>query len=196
MKIVPFLSSENGVERVDFYQEEEKNLLRRIMDWAVDIILVIAFAWFVVFMFGTEVKISGNSMTPGLENGDQVLINRMAADIYAPGRFDVVAFKRDDERINVKRVIGLPGETVQIIGGFVYINGELLEAEHGLNQVSLAGVAENPIKLGNDEYFLLGDNRDSSEDSRFLNIGNVKRGQILGKVWIRIFPIVKIGLIG
>ena len=166
------------------------------MDWAVDIILVIAFAWFVVFMFGTEVKISGNSMTPGLENGDQVLINRMAADIYAPGRFDVVAFKRDDERINVKRVIGLPGETVQIIGGFVYINGELLEAEHGLNQVSLAGVAENPIKLGNDEYFLLGDNRDSSEDSRFLNIGNVKREQILGKVWIRIFPIVKIGLIG
>ena len=196
MKIVPFLSSENGVERVDFYQEEEKNLLRRIMDWAVDIILVIAFAWFVVFMFGTEVKISGNSMTPGLENGDQVLINRMAADIYAPWRFDVVAFKRDDERINVKRVIGLPGETVQIIGGFVYINGELLEAEHGLNQVSLAGVAENPIKLGNDEYFLLGDNRDSSEDSRFLNIGNVKREQILGKVWIRIFPIVKIGLIG
>ena len=85
---------------------------------------------------------------------------------------------------------------MQIIGGFVYINGELLEAEHGLNQVSLAGVAENPIKLGNDEYFLLGDNRDSSEDSRFLNIGNVKREQILGKVWIRIFPIVKIGLIG
>jgi len=82
---------------------------------------------------------------------------------------------------------------VQIQGGYVYVNGERLEADNGLDQVSLAGLAESPVKLGEDEYFLLGDNRDSSEDSRFANVGNVKEEQILGKVWMRISPLVDIG---
>ena len=85
--------------------------------------------------------------------------------------------------------------TVQIKGGMVFIDGELLPAEDGLEQVSLAGMADTPIRLGEDEYFLLGDNRDSSEDSRFANIGNVKRGQIQGKVWFRILPLLKLDLI-
>ena len=95
----------------------------------------------------------------------------------------------------MKRVIGLPGETVQIIGGLVYIDGAPLEDESGLGQVSLAGRAGSPITLGEDEYFLLGDNRDSSEDSRFANVGNVKADQIQGKVWLRILPILKLGFL-
>ena len=90
---------------------------------------------------------------------------------------------------------GLPGETVQIKGGYIFIDGELLNAEDGLEQVSLAGRADTPIKLEDNEYFLLGDNRDSSEDSRFPNIGNVKREQIQGKVWFRIFPLLKLDFI-
>ena len=92
----------------------------------------------------------------------------------------------------MKRVIGLPGETVQIIGGRIYIDGAALESEEGLGEVSLAGRADSPILLGEDEYFLLGDNRDSSEDSRFANVGNVKKEQIQGKVWMRILPILKL----
>ena len=107
-----------------------------------------------------------------------------------------MVFQREDQKTNVKRVIGLPGETVQITGGYIYIDGELLEADDGLNEVSLAGLAEHPITLGEDEYFLLGDNRDSSEDSRFINIGNVKREQIIGNVWIRILPVTRFGLTG
>ena len=108
---------------------------------------------------------------------------------------DIVVFERGDNKTNVKRVIGLPGEEVLIQGGYIYINGERLEAEERLEQVSLAGLAESPVRLGEDEYFLLGDNRDSSEDSRFANVGNVKRTQILGKVWLRIYPLMDIRLI-
>lgn len=108
---------------------------------------------------------------------------------------DVVVFKRDDQKTNIKRIIGLPGETVQINGGYIYIDGERLVAEDNLDQVSLGGLAEEPVELGKDEYFLLGDNRDSSEDSRFVNVGNVRKDQIIGKVWLRVFPLIRVNLI-
>ncbi|MEY8337347.1 signal peptidase I [Lachnospiraceae bacterium 62-35] len=181
---------------MEFYQYEERGLLQRVISWTVDIILVIAFAWFIVYTFGTEATIAGHSMSPFLESGDVVLMNRLSYNLSDPQRFDVVVFQREDSRTNVKRIIGLPGETVQIYGGYVFINGEQLSTDDALDKVSLAGIAEIPITLGEDEYFLLGDNRDSSEDSRFINIGNVKREQILGKVWIRILPIIDIKLIG
>ena len=181
---------------MEFYQYEEKSMLRRIVSWMVDVILVIAFAWFSVYTFGTEIKIAGHSMSPFLESGDVILMNRLVYDVSSPKRFDVVVFEREDKRTNVKRVIGLPGETVQIHDGYIFIDGRQLKAESKLNEVSLAGLAETPITLGEGEYFLLGDNRDSSEDSRFINVGNVKKDQILGKVWIRILPIIDFRLIG
>ena len=134
-------------------------------------------------------------MTPLLKSEEVVLMNRLSYDFGNPDRFDVVVFQRDDKKANVKRVIGLPGEEIQIKGGFIYINGKKLEAEDGkLEQVALAGLAEEPVKLGEDEYFLLGDNRESSEDSRFSNVGNVHKDQILGKVWIRISPLTELRL--
>lgn len=181
---------------MEFYHKEETNLLRRIVNWAVDVIVVIAFAWFTVYAFGTQIPIAGHSMLPLLQSEDVVLMNRLTYDFSSPKRFDVVVFERDDHKANVKRVIGLPGEVVQIKGGRIYINDELLEAEGDLGQVSLTGLADKPVQLGDQEYFLLGDNRDSSEDSRFANIGNVRRDQILGRVWLRIYPLIDIELIG
>lgn len=177
---------------MEFYQEETSTL-RKVVNWIVDIVVVISLAWFVVYAFGAQVKIVGQSMTPALAGGDVVLVNRLAYDLGDPGRFDVVVFAREDRKTNVKRVIGLPGETVQITGGTIYIDGEPIRADGDLSHVSLAGLAENPVTLEADEYFLLGDNRDSSEDSRFANIGNVKRSQIMGKVWFRALPLVNIG---
>ncbi len=180
---------------MEYYINDETAWLRRIVHWIVNVVLAVALAWFLVYSFGVQVRVTGNSMQPLLAADDVVLVNRLCYDLGRPGRFDVVVFEREDNKKNVKRVIGLPGETVQIKGGQVYIDGRLLEAKDGLEQVSLAGMADNPILLGEDEYFLLGDNRDSSEDSRFANIGNVKKEQIQGKVWFRILPLLKLDLI-
>ena len=179
---------------MEFYQEET-NKLRRMIVWLVDIIVVISLAWFVVYGFGTQIRITGQSMTPELRSEDVVLMNRLSYDLGSPKRFDVVDFEREDKKPNVKRVIGLPGETVQIKNGQIYIDDKPLEADKGLGQVSLAGLAENPVVLEEDEYFLLGDNRDSSEDSRFVKIGNVKRRQIRGKVWLRLIPFIDFKLV-
>ena len=136
----------------------------------MNIVVANACGWFLVYGFGEQILISGNSMQPQLSARDVVLMNRITYVTGDPGRFDVVVFEREDGKKNVKRIIGLPGETVQIKDGLVYINGEK-------------------------EYFLLGDNRSSSEDSRFPNIGNVKREQILGKVWFRMLPLLKLGFV-
>ncbi len=180
---------------LEFYQVEETNTLRRGICWIVDIVVVISLAWFVVYGFGTQIRIMGQSMAPLLRGDDVVLMDRLTYDFKDPDRLDIVVFEREDHKSNVKRVIGLPGEVVQVIDGVVHIDGSPLKASRALDQVVLAGIAENPVTLGEDEYFLMGDNRDQSEDSRFENIGNVKREQIRGKVWLRLLPLVEIGLV-
>lgn len=170
-------------------------MIRRVFGWIVDIAVALAFAWFCLHSFGTQVQMVGQSMMLLLQSGDVVLVDRLCYDFGKPDRMDIVVFLRDDNRANIKRVIGIPGDVVQITNGFLYLNGERLAAEEGLDQVALAGLAEHPVELGEGEYFLLGDNRDSSEDSRFANVGNVREEQILGKVWMRIFPLLDMGLI-
>ena len=189
------LSLVDGVFGMEFYHSDDNNKLRHAINWIVDIVVVIAFAWFLVYSLGTQIVIAGHSMYPLLSSDDVVLMDRLAYDFGHPGRFDVVVFQREDRKMNVKRVIGLPGETVQIKNEEIYIDGEKLKQPAGLGRVSLAGLAEKPVKLGEEEYFLLGDNRDSSEDSRFANIGNVSSSQIQGKVWFRMLPLVKMELI-
>ena len=180
---------------MELYQIEETNKLRRIVNLIVDLVVVLSLAWLVVHELGAQIRIVGQSMTPELRGGDVVLMDQLTYDFEEPQRFDVVVFEREDHKDNVKRIIGLPGETVQIQGGYIYINGQYLEADRELNQVALAGMAQNPITLAEDEYFLLCDNRDGSDDSRFANIGNVKREQIRGKVWLRLVPLIEIKLV-
>ncbi len=95
----------------------------------------------------------------------------------------------------MKRIIGLPGETVQIdLSGNIYINGEILEEDYGLEPINFPGLAQDPITLGEDEYFVLGDNRNNSSDSRDPSVGNIKRDDIMGKAWVRIWPLNKFGV--
>lgn len=178
-----------------FYQEPEDSAIQNLVNWIVDIIVVIAFACYLVYSVGSRVEVSGSSMNPVLNSGDVVLMNRIAYDLGTPARYDIAVFEKENSSYNMKRIIGLPGETVQIKDNLVYIDGKPLNAEDALGQATIAGIAEYPIELGEDEYFLLGDNRESSEDSRFSGIGMIKREQLTGKVWFKFQPIEEFGLI-
>ncbi len=172
--------------------------LHRAVYWIADVAVVLVLAIFVVLFFCDRVTVTGQSMQPTLEAADVVLVNRVEYQFQDPKRLDVIVFEKENNsavKKYVKRVIGLPGETVQIIEEVIYIDGKPLKGEAGLEHVTLAGLASDPIVLGADEYFVLGDNRDSSEDSRFSNIGNVKRSEIQGCVWLRVAPFQKVGKI-
>ena len=184
---------------IEFYPDTETDnrLLRRVTKWIVDLAVVFTLALFLVQYMGMQYEVSGHSMEPTLYGKDVVLIDRISYRLRRPGRLELVVFqKRDNEdRQYLKRIIGLPGETVQIRDGRIYIDGRLLELPESLSRVNLAGLAEEPVILGEGEYFLLGDNRDSSEDSRFENIGNVSMGQIIGRAWFRPSPFERIGFL-
>ena len=182
---------------MEFYQEPEEKRLQSVVSWIVDIAVVIAFASYLVYCFGTKIPVVGNSMSPILNSGDVVLMNRFVYDLGKPHRFDITVFRSDDtdDEWNIKRIIGLPGETVQIKDNHIYINGLPLDTDYELQNVSIAGVAEYPVELSEEEYFVLGDNRESSEDSRFAGIGNIRRDQLLGKVWLRFQPLDQLTLI-
>ena len=180
---------------MDLFTYEDNSILRSVIRGVVYVVVLISLAWFLVYAFMGQTIINGQSMSPLLNAEDVCLVDRLKYDLGRPDRFDIVLFERaDSEKLNVKRVIGLPGDNVQIVNGLIYINGERLEDER-IGSISLAGIADNVVELGKDEYFVLGDNADSSEDSRFANIGNVQRKSIKGKLWLKIRPVSEVGLL-
>lgn len=177
------------------YTYEDNSLLRRIVRGVVYFVVLISLAWFIVFSFLGQTIINGQSMAPNLQAEDVCLVNRLRYDLGNPKRYDIVLFERtDSNKLNVKRVIGLPGETIQIVNNSVYVDGVRM-ADERIQYISLPGIAENEVELGKDEYFVIGDNADSSEDSRFANIGNVNRENIKGKLWFKIKPFNSFGFI-
>lgn len=186
---------------LNFYKRKKKisaSLLKEILIWVFDIVVVLIIAFALVHFIGEKTSIIGESMSPTLENDDIVIINKFIYEVSSPDRNDIVVFKPyGNEKLHyyIKRVIGLPGETVQIAEGKIYIDGKLLEEVIDIDLITNPGLASNPITLGKDEYFVLGDNRNNSEDSRFSEIGNVKKDDIAGKAWFRISPKSKIGFI-
>ena len=176
-------------KRIQFGKEKKQidyDLIRTVGIWAFKIILVCLLALVIVFYFGRQVKNSGDSMRPAVLDGDIVLVNRMIYDASKPKRGDIFVFKpngNENARSYIKRIIGLPGETVQIKDGEIYIDGEKLEEKYETTAIEDAGTASEEITLDGDEYFVLGDNRRNSEDSRMADIGNVKRSEIEGKAW-------------
>lgn len=175
--------------------EVEDSLLRRICRLLVEIVTVIAFAWFIVYSFGTQVVNSGQSMRPTLEDGDRLLLDRFGFKLFGPRRFDIVLFKSDSGQTNIKRIVALPGESVVIRDGKLYVNGKLLESPSHLKfgEITSPGRVGESISLGRDEYFVLSDNLESGEDSRSESIGNVTRKMIRGRIWFRMQPLRSLG---
>lgn len=140
--------------------------------------------------------VDGSSMEETLSDGDQLYVEKISYHFDMLKRFDIVVFYpygRDSEEYYVKRIIGLPGETVLIKDGSIYINNELLEEHYGNEPIEDPGRAAEPVTLGEDEYFVMGDNRNISKDSRFESVGNVSKKNIGGRVFFRVSPFNKFG---
>ena len=169
-----------------------KKFLKALALWIVEIALVILAAYLIIEYAVEKTTMMGVSMNTTLNDGDKIIINKLAYLRSEPKRYDVIVFSQSKSGHgyhNIKRVIGLPGETVEITNGAVYINGKILEEDmEELEAMRVAGLADKPIVLGENEFFVLGDNRNYSEDSRFANIGIVVKSDIIGKAWLRLTP--------
>jgi len=163
------------------------------------IFVIIATFLLLIMRFGaSRIRVEGMSMYPTLWDGESVIINKVAYKNKDPERYDIVIFGSAiaETGFFIKRIYGLPGETIQIDkDGNIYVDDQLIDDPYAFEAMEDAGRAANPIKLGEDEYFCLGDNRNHSEDSRFAIVGNVEKDKILGRVRIRILPISKYGYI-
>ena len=177
---------------LSFYEKKKKiskEMIREIFATIFFCFAAVLIAFVLVFSFGMKISVIGVSMEPALYNAQEVLVDRFSYKLLSPKRGDIVAFLPNGNKNShyyLKRVVGLPGETVQIIGGYVYIDGILLEEDESYDKIADPGIAEVQITLGIDEYFVLGDNRNNSEDSRSGNIGAVKKDNITGKAWFHL----------
>ena len=171
---------------------------REIIVWAVQIAGTIALAAILSFAFFQTVALQESSMDPTISSGEKLLVDKIGHNISGIKRGDIVAFRLGESNkgpIHIKRVVGLPGDTVQIQNEQILLDGTTYVEQKDFPPIQNAGVAEEPITLSGNEYFVLGDNRNSSEDSRFVDIGNIKKDQIIGKVWFVISPMNKMGLL-
>ena len=180
-------------ERYDMLHTERREKTRRFvmrtLFWFISIPVVILAAAILCLLMIKKTTMNNRSMEPTLSQNDRIVINTLTYRLSSPERFDVIVIdKKDSEHsyYDIKRIYGLPGETVQIKDGDIYINDVLIEDKVYAEKMELAGTAKTPLKLGEGEYFVLADDRNGSEDSRYSNYGLVKEKDIIGKAWIRL----------
>ena len=198
---------ENKVEKAEPEEKEENekkpvrpaSIIKELLIYAI---LIVVCIWVVPEYVIQRTVVSGDSMVDTLQNGDSLLVDKVSYRFSDPERYDIIVFYpkgRDVEEYYVKRIYGLPGETIQIKNNEIYVNGEKIPDEYGYDEMLSYGMAEEPVTLGPDEYFVLGDHRSISLDSRFPykdeqdGPGPVKRENIAGKAVLRIWPINSFG---
>ena len=174
--------------------------MRELLNTAIYLLCVLGAVWLVITFVGQRTEVEGASMENTLHNGDNLIVDKLSYRFHDPERFDIIVFpfQFQDNTYYIKRIIGLPGETVQIMDdGSIYINGEKLEENYGMEVIKpeTIGRAAEPIELGDDEYFVMGDNRNNSSDSRTDMVGNITRENIIGKAWLRIWPVSDFGVL-
>ena len=175
-------------------------VMKEFLNTAIYLLCVLGGVWLVITFVGQRTEVEGASMENTLHNGDNLIVDKLSYRFRDPERFDIIVFpfQYQTNTYYIKRIIGLPGETVQIMeDGSIYINGEKMEESYGREviQPETIGRAAEPIVLGEDEYFVMGDNRNNSSDSRTDIVGNIKREDIIGKAWLRIWPLSDFGVL-
>ena len=177
--------------------EQEQSIWRSLGGTLLYLLVIVLLTWVIVTFVGQRTKVDGHSMEPTLSDGDNLIVDKLSYRFRDPERYDIIVFpyQHAENTYYIKRIIGLPGDTVQVIDGYVYINGKKLDEHYGAEVMEDPGIAAEPIKLGDDEYFVLGDNRNHSSDSRVTSVGVLTRDMLIGRAWVRIYPFNKIGVI-
>ena len=157
-------------------------VIKEVIPYIVIVVVVVLIRTFII----TPVRVDGDSMKNTLKNGDILLLYKLSSI----NRFDIIVLdeEKDNEKI-IKRVIGMPGESVAIKKGKIYINDKVIDDEYAYGETS----DFDKVTLADDEYFILGDNRLISKDSRYF--GPIKDNEIKGKIVFRLFPFTKIGTV-
>ncbi len=185
-------------EIIETEENKMKHVLKEILSISIYLLLVFCAAYLIVTYVGQRTQVSGSSMETTLSDGDHLIVDKISYRFEDPERFDIIVFpyQYDTDTYYIKRIIGMPGETVQIDdSGNIYVDGELLEEAYGREVIQNSGRANDPILLGDDEYFVMGDNRNNSSDSRDPSVGNIHRKDIIGRAFIRIWPSSKFGIL-
>ena len=184
-------SKEGEAEKKNASEKKEKSTAQNILGTIAYIVGVCVFVFLILHFVGQRTVVNGSSMDTTLANGQNLVMDKLSYRFHNPERYDIIIFPGPEEfgqhPYYIKRIIGMPGETVQIKDGKVYINDKELKSDvYGITDyIDYPGIAEEPITLGDDEYFVIGDNCNNSEDSRSANIGNIKKEHIIGKAWFK-----------
>lgn len=179
--------------------EEQKTGKRRksrtLISVLVCVVIAVVASILITKFVANHTTVEGSSMEPCLKNGDELIVEKLSYLSGEPERFDVIVFEYSEDVNYIKRIIGLPGESVRIEEGKIYINDRPVFDVHGKGEMTDAGIAEETVELGSDEYFVLGDNREASKDSRDKDVGLIKADKIIGKAWLRVMPFDTFGII-
>ena len=178
-------------------KSEDVNIVKELLSLIIYIGIIIIICYIIVTYVGQRTTVHGHSMETTLSDGDNLWIDKLSYRFSDPKRFDIIVFPYQGQDVYyIKRVIGLPGETVQITPeGNILINDEILAESYGREVIRESGIASEPITLGENEYFVLGDNRNDSRDSRWADVGNINKKDIIGKATLRLSPFKKFGKI-
>lgn len=189
------MSEEN--DEVEDKAKTPTSLKRVISELLIYVVIILVCIFIVPRYIVQRTVVKGTSMENTLHNAESLIVEKVSYHFNNPDRFDIIVFypfgRDDPDDYYVKRVIGLPGETIQISGTDILINGKKLEENYGKDPIDYSGIASEPLKLGDDEFFVMGDNRSDSYDSRYAEIGPVTKDKIAGQVVLRIYPFDKMG---
>ena len=188
--------TEIGTEKED--RKRSDGVYREVFEMIFYMVFVVVATLLVIRFVGQRTEVSGHSMENTLSDRDNLIVDKITYRFRDPKRYDIIVFpyKYKENTFYIKRIIGLPGETVQITEeGDILIDGEVLEESYGKEVMKSPGIASDPILLGADEYFVLGDNRNASADSRDPSVGIISGEDIVGRAWLRIWPLNKFGIL-
>ena len=178
-------------------KEGKTGIVREVLSFFLYVAIVVGITFLIIHFVGQRTYVSGSSMENTLSDGDNLIVDKITYRFSDPKRYDIIVFpyQYEENTYFIKRIIGLPGETVQIVDGTIYIDGEALQESYGREVMQDAGLAAEPLTLGDDEYFVLGDNRNYSSDSRDPSVALIHRKEIIGRAWLRIWPLDSFGIL-